>query len=204
MTNKWKLSQAEVRGKSSFNLAKHQLANSLRQLTFLYSYHKSAFARLSIASVHDFPKWGLIASIQLNHLISSSFQLGCSTELQTNLLAAQMSSSSCNRWSILQKLGRCCGNCESEVGKNSILILNCRTQLCRKFIYLNAIWCHCKSNKFNLTANISDVASFSCTTFMPFSIKLIVRLDCLLFDLRDIRCWFDHKSSWITCGFETC
>lgn len=44
-------------------------------------------------------------------------------------------------------------------------------------------------------SNISDAESFSCTTFMPPSIKLIVRLDCLLLDWSVTTCW-------LSCGSE--
>lgn len=35
--------------------------------------------------------------------------------------------------------------------------------------------------------------SFSCTTFMPVSIRLTVKLDCLSLDPNDIRCWCSEK-----------
>lgn len=200
MTNKWKLSQAAVRKRSCSVGAKHQLISLLRQLTFLYSYHKSVFAHLSIANAHDCPKWDLIVSIQLSHLIWDLIRRGCLEGLQMNPSTSQMNLSSCNRRSISRKLDRRCGNC----GEVLLHEINWKTLLSFGELYLNAIWCQCKSNKFNLTANISDVASFSCTTFMPFSIRLIVRLDCLLFDLRDITCWFNQKSSSNGKGFVTC
>lgn len=176
--------------------SRHHLINLLHHWTFslkVYCYHKSVFARWSIVRAHDFPKSDLIASIQLSRLIWNSFRRGRAVALQMNPWPSQTSCPSCSRRSKL--LDRRSGNC--GVGE-FIYCHKLKSFLAR--LYLSATWCQCKSNKFNLMENISDAASFSCTILMPFSIKLIVRLDCLLSERRDMTCWF----SWCGACLPTC
>lgn len=82
----------------------------------VYYYHKSACAHWSIVSVHDFPKWDLIASIQLGHLVLSlirvSFEAG---EFQMSSAPSLRNCPKCNRHSKLSdhRNGSCLGwKCE--------------------------------------------------------------------------------------------
>jgi hypothetical protein len=64
--------------------------------------------------------------------------------------------------------------------------------------YLNAIWCQCKSNKFNFMVNISEVESFTCSTLIPVSMRLSVRVNgvfALSFDENTMRLLL-----WENCG----
>lgn len=176
------------------------LINLPRHWTFslkAYCYHKSVSVHSSIASVRDFLARDLIASIQLSRLIWNSFRCWDARALQMNPLPSRKNCPKCNQHSKL--LDHRCGSCGIGERRRIHFPLsdtnwNCSSWTEAEFgIHLNEIWCHCKSNKFNFIENISDLLSFSWTTFMPFSNKLMVRLDCLSLDLSDIRCWFSEK-----------
>lgn len=71
------------------------------------------------------------------------------------------------------------------------------------YAYLNAIWCQCKSNKFNLMANISDASLFSWTTFMPPSTSINASLEyfdppelLVVSERNEIKCWFIISLKW--------
>lgn len=77
--------------------------------------------------------------------------------------------------------------------------------------YLNAIWCQCKSNKFNLMANISDASLFSWTTFMPPSTSIKASLEyfdppelLVVSERNEIKCWFIISLKWWCLLTYTC
>lgn len=167
---------------------RHQI-NLLHHWTFplgVYCCHKSVFVHLSIANARDFPKRDLIASIQLGRLGAIRCRRAHSVALRRRPLPSHTNCPSCSQRSTLRD--HRCGNC----GKAKIYMLLLH-KLGLWSPHLSAIWCQRKSNKFNLTANISEADSFSWTTFMPLSIRLMVRLDCLLSERSDTRCWLSSS-----------
>ena len=120
------LKSSSFNGRSPTPFSLLFLINLLHHWTFslkAYCYHKSVFVHLNIESARDFPKWDLIASIQLSRLIWNLYRRVDTMAIQMNPLPSQMNCPRCNQRSKLsdRRYGNCgAKNRETRIKKKNL------------------------------------------------------------------------------------